>query len=578
MAADETKLIRILLVDDDEDEYVIARDLFREIGDCYSVHWFSRYAEGLEEIAKNEYDICLLDYHLGEYTGIDFIKEALARMALIPIILLTRQGDHEVDMAAMKAGAVDYLDKNNLNGNSLERAVRYALERKKQEDRIRYLAYYDQLTNLPNRVLFLDRLHIALATAKRHGRTFSVMFLDIDNFKRINDTLGHFIGDELIREMGRRLLGCIRKEDAIAHDRFENMLDTVARLGGDEFTILLSEIKEAENTSKVAERIQHALKQPVTIEGNEINVTASIGIAVYPEDGVDVKALLQNADLAMYDAKASGRNNYKYYNASMNSVAQVRLSLENDLRRAVAKNQLEVYFQPYFDLESMRMIGVEALLRWNHPERGIILPRDFIPIAEDTGLIAEIDDWVIDFVCRTCRQWREAGFPHVSVAVNLTRAQFNRKDFVETIRRKKELYGIESGRLVLEITEKCFIGDISGILPMIEGLKAAGIGIALDNFGSGISSYNNLMRIPFDIFKIDKYFITRLNDEKSDTTMIASAIHVCHSLNIKVVAVGIENTDQREILRSCSCDIGQGNLFCLPVPNDKIAVMYWGGG
>ena len=331
------RTVKILLIDDDEDEYIIARDLFREISDHYVVCWVSTYNEGLSEILKDKYDICLLDYHLGGKTGIEFINDAVSHTTQIPIILITRQDDHDVDFAAMKAGAVDFLDKNSLNVNILERSVRYALERKKQEDRIRYLAYYDQLTKLPNRILFLDRLKITLAAAKRHKRTFSILFLDIDNFKRINDTLGHFIGDELIKEIARRLLLCIRRADSVVRDKFENRLDTVARLGGDEFTILLSEINKAENTLKVVERIQTVLHKPVILDGREIIVTVSIGIAVYPDDAQDVKTLLSNADLAMYEAKAAGRNGYRYYNASMNSTAQKKLSLENDLVRSCLK-------------------------------------------------------------------------------------------------------------------------------------------------------------------------------------------------------------------------------------------------
>jgi diguanylate cyclase (GGDEF)-like protein len=570
MTSRDIKPTNILLVDDDEDEYIITRDLFFEIGDHYVIHWFSTFAKGLEEIEKSCYDICLLDYNLGSKTGIDFINEAVTKMVNTPIILLTGQGDHEIDISAMKAGAVDYLEKKDLNSKILERTIRYVLERKKSEEKIRHLAFYDQLTDLPNRRLFLDQLQVTLASAKRYKRIFAVMFLDIDNFKRINDTLGHFIGDRLIIEVARRLFKCIRKEDIIVRDRFEKMLDTVARLGGDEFTILLSEIKEPENASKVAERVQSAFLDPVILDDIKINVTMSIGISTFPEDGDDIDTLIKNADLAMYDAKAAGRNTFQYYNLEMNHNARMKLNLENELQTALEKNEFEVYYQPLVDLKTLKIICVEALLRWNHPEKGIIPPMEFIPIAEESGLIIPIGEWILRTVCSHYTRWRKSGFTEVTVAVNISPKQLIQKRLTESIRALMQEFDIPPFKLVFEITENCIINHLKEVSSIIKNLKSLGIIFSLDDFGTGYSSFSHLKQIPFDILKIDRAYIMNVPHESGDTTIAASIIEIGQSLNLKVVAEGIEKNEQLDFLLEKNCDIGQGYYFSKPVPGESV--------
>ena len=573
MEGKETRDINVLLIDDDEDEYVVARDIFSEIGNHYKVHWINDFDKGLEEVIKSGYDICLLDYHLGIYNGIDFIKEAVLRTCKIPIIILTGQGSHEIDFAAMKAGATDYLDKNNLDANILERTVRYAIERKKSEEIIRFLAFYDQLTHLPNRTLFFDRLHTAIASAKRYKRICAVMFLDIDNFKRINDSLGHNIGDMLIKEVAKRLLKCIRKEDIVVRDRFDSMLDTVARLGGDEFTILLSEIKEPENAAKAAERIHNVLLSPVLLEDKEINVTVSIGIAIYPSDGDDIETVIKNADLAMYNAKSIDKNNFQYYNSSMNTPALQRLNLESDLRKALENKELLMYYQPLIDLKTRKIKGVEALLRWQHPQKGIILPMDFIPLAEETGLIFNISNCVFNIVGTHYDKWHNNGLDEIDVSINISPKQLNQKNFLDTVIHFINDFKISPHHLTFEITENSIINNVEKANKIIDSLRALGIKISMDDFGSGYSSFFTLRQFSFDILKIDRSLIKNIPYNIGDTTIVASLISIGHSMNLQVIAEGIEREDQLLFLASKECDVGQGYYFSVPVPEENLLKM-----
>jgi diguanylate cyclase (GGDEF)-like protein len=568
MEIKQSEAVNILLIDDDEDEFIITRDLFAELGECYHLDWSKSYERGLAEIMNGAYAVCLLDFHLGAHSGLEFLTEAAARNCAIPIILLTGQGDYEVDLAAMKAGASDYLDKRHLSAPVLERSIRYALERKKTEEKIKFLAYYDQLTSLPNRTLFYDRLKTAFASARRHGRLCAVLFLDIDNFKRINDTLGHTLGDRLIQEVAHRLLRCIRKEDTVAHDNFNVMLDTVARLGGDEFTILLNEIKESGNASIVAERIRHALYSPLVLEQTEVSVTVSIGIAVYPTDGEDIETVVKNADIAMYKSKSLGKNNFQYFNASMNTIALRRLSLENELRQALKHDELLLHYQPIMDLSRGACVGAEALLRWQHSEKGLTAPLEFIPIAEEVGLIYEVGARVFELLKRDCDTWRKQGAVLPGIAVNFSPRQLNQRNILASITRLIGDLAIEPGKLMLEITENGIINNVEDAKRVIEAIRAMGVRISLDDFGSGYSSFVLLRQIAFDILKIDRSLILKLPADEGDATIVRSLISIGRSMKLEVIAEGIETREQLEFLRSEGCDRGQGFFLSQPLPAD----------
>lgn len=570
MGADENQKIHILLIDDDENEYVIIRRLFAEIGNRYEIYYINEFDKGIEEIISGKYDICLLDYRLGIHTGIEFIKEAQIKVCNTPIILFTGHGDHEVDIAAMKAGAADYIDKARLSPSTMERAIRYALERKKSEEKIKYLAYYDQLTNLPNRTLFMDHLNIAISTAERHNRIFSVMFIDIDNFKIINDTLGHSIGDKLIIEVANRLVDCIRKSDTAARCDSALLVNTVARMGGDEFTILLSEINECENASKVAERIQKILHNPVFIGENKIIITVSIGIAIFPMDGEDSETIIKHADLAMYKAKSLGKNNFQFYHQALNISAQKRLAMENDLYMAIEKNELSIYYQPIVNVKTRKIAAVEALLRWEHPVKGIILPADFLFIAEENGLIRIIGEQVFDEVGKCYQKWSSSGIKKTQIAVNISPKQLSQSSFIDIIKNVIQKYQMPPDSLTLEITENSIIQNIQLTKEIIFELKKFGIKISLDDFGIGYSSFLVLKQFPFNIIKIDRSFIKNVPGSKVDTTISSSIISIGHSLDLEVTAEGIENKTQLSLLESCNCDFGQGFYFSPPLPEEEI--------
>jgi len=570
MDIDKLGQINILLIDSEEVGYIITHDLLSEIGEKYIIHWINDFNKGLEEIAKNEYDICLLDYHLGDQNGIDFINESNLINCRIPIILLTGRDDREIDLLAINAGASDYLNKNRLDSNSLERAIRYTLERKKSEERITFLSHYDQLTNLPNRTLFYNRLDIAFTMAKRHSRVCGIMYLDIDNFKRINDSLGYSSGDRLIKEVGNRLNKCIRREDMVVYDNLYLELDTVARLGGDEFTILLSEIKEPENASKVAERIQNVLAPPIIIDERQINVTVSIGIAIYPNDGENIDTLIKNADIAMYNAKSEGKNNFRYYNLSMNSIAFQKLNMENELRKAIENNELELYYQPMIDLKTKIIKEVEILVRWNHPQKGIVAPMEFIPIAEETGLIIDIGNYVLNAAGIFYDKCKKNELSKVGISINISPKQLNQKTFIDHVAEFKRKFSIPYEKLTFEITESCIINNLDEANKIINSIKSMGVRISLDDFGSGYSSFTVLKKIPFDIIKIDRSFIENIPDNTGDSSISSSIISIGHSMNLTVVAEGIENEDQLFFLEKNMCDIGQGYYFSRPIPENEL--------
>jgi len=370
----EKERIRILLVEDDEDDYVITRDLLSDIDSVrYDLKWVMTYDAALEEMGRNQYDVFLFDYRLGERTGLDLLREVTHNGCNIPAVLLTGQGGKEIDLEAMKAGAMDYLVKGKTDSTLLERTIRYAIERKRAEEQIKQLAYYDHLTNLPNRVLFQEQLKQAIANYSRTQKAVAIMFLDLDNFKRINDTLGHNAGDQLLKGVASRLNGCLRKSDALTRPNISN---TVGRQGGDEFTILLPEITDCQAAVKVAQRILTVLSQPYILEGHEVVVTTSIGIALYPHDGEDINMLLMNADAAMYHAKNKGKNNFQFYSRSMNAAALERLNLEIDLRNALERGEFVLYYQPRMEIRTGKIIGMEALIHWQHPDKGTISQRN----------------------------------------------------------------------------------------------------------------------------------------------------------------------------------------------------------
>ena len=568
----DNPVIKVLLVDDDEDDYLITKELLLDIDEMkFDVHWISSYHEALEAAESTHYNICLFDYRLGELTGLELLTELNNNGCKSPIILLTGQGDHEVDVQAMKAGASDYLVKGKIDSGLLERSIRHAIERKRAEEQILHLAYYDSLTDLPNRVLFKERLDTVLEINKRHKRLAAMLFLDLDNFKRINDTLGHRIGDSLLRGVAGRLVSnrCIRKSDSIGNtcepQKGELHKATVARLGGDEFTILLSEITKGQDAGKVAQRIIDELSRPFTLDGHEIFITTSIGITIYPLDGEDIDSLLKNADIAMYKAKSQGKNNYKFFKHSMNATAMERLKMENDLHKALQREEFVLYYQPQIEITTGKILGMEALIRWQHPKDGMISPSMFIPLAEETGMILPIGEWTLHTACKQNKKWQEMGFDPITVSVNLSSTQFERSNLIRTIIDSLNESFLSPRYLILEITETILMQTKEATIAILHELTKMGLQFSLDDFGTGYSSLSYLRCFPLYSLKIDRSFISDTITNKATANIVKAIIAMAHSLNIKVVAEGVETEDQVDFLYAQNCDEIQGFVRSRPL-------------
>ncbi len=427
-------------------------------------------------------------------------------------------------------------------------------ERKHDEDRLRQLASFDTLTRLPNRALFQDRLNHAITHCRREQTRVALLFLDLDHFKNINDSLGHSIGDKLLVEVATRLTASVREQD------------TVARLGGDEFTVILEGFSQIDDPATVAEKIINSLSRPYILEGHDINISPSIGISLFPEDADDPEILLRNADTAMYHAKDSGRNNYQFYSTELNQAATDRLVLETSLRAALYNEEFVLHYQPQIDVRTERIVAVEALLRWQHPEKGLIPPDRFIPLLEETGLIIPVGDWVIREACRQTRAWRDQGYPPIQMAVNLSGRQFQGKQLADTISGILADAGLQAEDLELEITETVLMQDTDTTITTLNALNELGMRLSIDDFGTGYSSLAYLKRFPVHTLKIDRSFIRDIVVSADDTAITEAVIAMSHRLNLEVVAEGVETPEQMAFLKRHHCDKLQGYLISRPLP------------
>ena len=425
---------------------------------------------------------------------------------------------------------------------------------KESQEQLERLAHHDALTGLPNRLLFHARLEHALERARREGRLVAILCFDLDHFKNINDSLGHPAGDRLLQVVTKRLLDSVRRED------------TVARLGGDEFTILLEELQESKDAGIVAEKALNVLAEPFELDGHEAYVSGSVGISLFPADGHDATTLLKNADSALYRAKEHGRNNYQFYTEDLTIAAFKRLALESSLRRAVEREEFTLYYQPQLSLNSGRVVGAEALVRWQHPELGLVFPAEFIPMAESTGLIVKLGEWVMDTACTQAKAWQKEGLPPIRIAINLSSVQVNRGDIITTVERVLQETGLDPQYMELEITEGLIMQQTHQTIAILEKLKAMGVMLAVDDFGTGYSSLSYLKRLPLHRLKIDRSFVCDIPDDSEDMAITRAVIALGNNLQLVVVAEGVENETQLEFLRSNGCDEAQGYLYSAPVP------------
>lgn len=440
---------------------------------------------------------------------------------------------------------------------SMVGVVQDITERKISEERIQYLAYYDALTDLPNRALFMDRLQYAVIDADRRERLVGVMFLDVDRFKDVNDSLGHETGDQLLKAVAERLTAVVRRGD------------TVARLGGDEFTIILAGMAHVDDAAQVAQKVLKIFEQPFHVAHREFHMTASVGITLYPFDDSNFSNLLRNADIAMYRAKEAGRNTYQFYTAEMTTKASERLALKNDLQRALKQHEFSLVYQPIVSLQENRILGVEALLRWRHPERGLIAPDQFIGLTEETGLIVALGEWVLRTACQQCVAWHRRGFPDLQVAVNLSARQFRHAHLAGAVQTVLEQTGLDARRLELELTESVLLEHDETTADSLRTLSSAGISLVIDDFGTGYSSLSYLRRFPIRTLKIDRSFTHGIPADPDSTAIAVSIVTLAHSLGMKVVAEGVETAEQLEFLRRRGCDACQGFYFSKPLsPED----------
>jgi len=419
--------------------------------------------------------------------------------------------------------------------------------------KLAYIAQHDTLTDLPNRALLNDRLKQAIFHAQRHHVALAVLYLDLDRFKHINDSLGHIVGDQLLQMVALRLKECVRATD------------TVCRLGGDEFVILLSQVAHEQDAAVSAEKLLQTLRKPCLLNGHELHVTASIGIVVHPGDGTAVEALLQNADSAMYEAKNRGRNNYQFYRSELNSSASERQALESELRHAIERRELKLDYQPIVHLSTGAIAGVEALVRWRHPTLGLILPNLFISIAEESGLIVPIGNWVLREACRQAKFWHDAGLPDIRLAVNISAVELRSKEFVAGVAAILAETGFDPHCLELELTETFLMQDSSSTSLVLDAIKALGVQLALDDFGTGYSSLSYMSRFPIDTLKVDRSFVRDLTLHATDASVVSAVINMGKSLHMRVVAEGVEALDQVEFLKAHGCPEAQGYHFSRPV-------------
>jgi len=440
--------------------------------------------------------------------------------------------------------------------------LRDITERRRYEEMIKYQAFYDSLTDLPNRLLLKDRITLEISHSKYTKQSLAIMYLDLDRFKLINDTLGHDIGDKLLKEVAGRLKSCV------------NETDTVARIGGDEFVILLPEITLEDNIGKIGTKILEAIREPILIDSHELYISVSIGVTIYPNDGEDVETLLTNADVAMYRAKEKGKNNFQLYTPSLNEKALERLAMENSLRRALEYKEFVVYYQPKVSTQSEQIIGMEALIRWQHPNWGLVPPLKFIPLAEETGLIVPIGEWVLHTACAQNKALQNAGLPPLTVAVNLSALQFQLQDLTKMVSKVLEETGLNPHYLELEITESIAMQNVEHTIRMINELKAMGIKFAIDDFGTGYSSLSQLNSFSVNKLKIDKSFVSKIDGVKDHSIIASTVLALGKSMSLGIVAEGVENQEQVNFFKLNKCDEMQGYFFGRPMTKEAFETFY----
>lgn len=550
--------LHVLLIEDDEDDHVLVRDLLAELDHVeVALHWEISYEGGRRELQSGDYDVCLMDYRLGARDGIELLRELDASTPITPIVFLTGQDSRDLDVMAMEAGAADYLVKGKIDAPLLGRSIRFALERYRLLVEMHRRSLMDELTGVLNRRGFEDQMERQLKLARRRGVSVPLIFLDVDDFKAINDQYGHAEGDRALREVADLLTLTFRGSDIIA------------RLGGDEFAVLLTEVRDVEAAGRAAHRVLDAMPLSAMAGGHEVPVAASVGLALFPDDGEDLEALLTAADTAMIRAKTESLG-IQYYRPELRELLGDRLRLEQDMRRALERHEFQLHYQPVFSLETGVMVGAEALSRWRHFTRGMVAAAEFIELAETSGLIRSLDRWAMARAIHQRSVGLESAFPGW-VAVNLSPQSLTDASLPQYVRDLLEEHGMDPDALVLEVPESAVGIDPGAVADLLWRLKDIGVAIALDNYGMGSTAFSHLKRLPIDIIKLDPELAAAVGQGESDERLVEGAIAMARGLRARILAKGVERGEQVDWLRDAGCDLIQGYFMSRPVPPDDLA-------
>lgn len=562
--------IRILIVDDER----LIRNILSEIlSEKYSCTTANSGEEALKLLQKKEFNLVLSDIEMSGMSGIELISHVHKVSPETVVVMISGSQDIESAIGSLRVGAFDYI-KKPFDLDHIEIAIDRAINHhlllvakhqyetqleelvKKRTEELNYLSYHDVLTDLPNRSLFEDRLSQALSQANFTHQKLAILLLSLNRFKDIYDALGQTLGNQLLQDVAKQLKNYLLKGV------------TIAKFEGDEFAILLTQINNTEEIVEFTNNLKETLNLPFVIEKNEIFITFNLGISLFPTDGNDAQTLLKNAGVALSRSKEEGRNNYQFYTTDMNILAVKRLEMEISLRRALERNEFEVYYQPKLCTKTRKIVGMEALVRWHHPTLGFISPAEFIPLAEETGLILPLGEWVLRTACNQIKLWNEEGHPLLKVSVNLSAYQFQQQNLLETITKIIEETRIDPNYLELEMTESSIMKNETCAVTILHQLKEAGIQISIDDFGTGYSSLSHLKKLPLDVLKIDKSFVQDMTVSPDDASLVMTIITLAHNLGLKVIAEGVETEEQLRFLHLLRCDEWQGFLYSKPVPAD----------